>query len=131
MSSWSQQRWTRVNVFPLSSRRPVGGSELTPTVQLSVSAERVGEAAQQNEDQRKEVMVFTFNLLCLMSWIAIVSLPSASKETKFNDFLFQNISANLLNEIKAFGETASEQRARLEVRRLLDLAATLCSCRVQ
>ncbi|XP_003971953.2 small kinetochore-associated protein [Takifugu rubripes] len=46
-----------------------------------VSAERVGEAAQQNEDQRKEVM---------------------------------NISANLLNEIKAFGEMASEQRARLE-----------------
>lgn len=26
---------------------------------------------------------------------------------------------------------ASEQRARLEVRRLLDSAATLCSCRVQ
>ncbi|XP_053193194.1 small kinetochore-associated protein [Scomber japonicus] len=46
-----------------------------------VSGERVGEVAQQNEDQRKEVM---------------------------------NISADLLNELKAFGDIASQQRSRLE-----------------
>uniref|UniRef100_H3BW26 Kinetochore localized astrin (SPAG5) binding protein n=1 Tax=Tetraodon nigroviridis TaxID=99883 RepID=H3BW26_TETNG len=46
-----------------------------------VSGERVGEAAQQKENQRTEVM---------------------------------NISKNLLDEIEAFGEVASEQHARLE-----------------
>ncbi|CAK6975986.1 small kinetochore-associated protein [Scomber scombrus] len=46
-----------------------------------VSGERVGEAPQQNEDQRKEVM---------------------------------NVSADLLNELKAFGDIASQQRSRLE-----------------
>ncbi|KAM7367657.1 hypothetical protein PAMP_013942 [Pampus punctatissimus] len=46
-----------------------------------VLGERVGEAAQQNEDQRKEVM---------------------------------SVSADLLNELKAFGDTASQQRSRLE-----------------
>ncbi|KAM7395105.1 hypothetical protein PAMA_006722 [Pampus argenteus] len=46
-----------------------------------VLGERVGEAAQQNEDQRKEVM---------------------------------SVSEDLLNELKAFGDTASQQRSRLE-----------------
>uniref|UniRef100_A0AAZ1XP64 Kinetochore localized astrin (SPAG5) binding protein n=2 Tax=Oreochromis aureus TaxID=47969 RepID=A0AAZ1XP64_OREAU len=46
-----------------------------------VLGERVGDAARQNESQRKEVM---------------------------------STSADLLNEIKAFGDTASQQRARLE-----------------
>ncbi|KAG7222699.1 hypothetical protein INR49_026308 [Caranx melampygus] len=46
-----------------------------------VLGERVGEAAQQNEDQRKEAM---------------------------------SVSADLLNELRTFGDTASQQRARLE-----------------
>uniref|UniRef100_A0A3Q4GIB7 Kinetochore localized astrin (SPAG5) binding protein n=1 Tax=Neolamprologus brichardi TaxID=32507 RepID=A0A3Q4GIB7_NEOBR len=46
-----------------------------------VLGERVGDAARQNESQKKEVM---------------------------------SISADLLNEIKAFGDIASQQRARLE-----------------
>ncbi|KAK5852708.1 hypothetical protein PBY51_006555 [Eleginops maclovinus] len=46
-----------------------------------VVGERVGEAARQNEEQRKEVM---------------------------------SVSTNLLNELKVFGDTASQQRARLE-----------------
>nr|XP_046228306.1 small kinetochore-associated protein [Scatophagus argus] len=46
-----------------------------------VLGERVGEAAQQNEDQRKEVM---------------------------------SVSTDLLHELKAFGDIASQQRARLE-----------------
>ncbi|XP_070705803.1 small kinetochore-associated protein [Pempheris klunzingeri] len=46
-----------------------------------VLGERVGEAAQQNEDKRKEVM---------------------------------SVSTELLHELKAFGEIASQQRARLE-----------------
>ncbi|XP_054474627.1 small kinetochore-associated protein [Anoplopoma fimbria] len=46
-----------------------------------VLGERVGEAAQQNEDKRKEVM---------------------------------SLSTDLLNELKVFGDTASQQRARLE-----------------
>ncbi|XP_038582775.1 small kinetochore-associated protein [Micropterus salmoides] len=46
-----------------------------------VLGERVGEAARQNEDQRKEVM---------------------------------SVSTDLLHELKAFGDVASQQRARLE-----------------
>ncbi|XP_008276576.1 small kinetochore-associated protein [Stegastes partitus] len=46
-----------------------------------VLGERVGDAAQQNEDQRKEAM---------------------------------GISAELLNELKAFGDMSSQQRAQLE-----------------
>ncbi|XP_029281415.1 small kinetochore-associated protein isoform X2 [Cottoperca gobio] len=46
-----------------------------------VLGERVGEATRQNEDQRKEVMI---------------------------------VSADLLNELKVFGDTASQQRAQLE-----------------
>ncbi|XP_041815067.1 small kinetochore-associated protein [Chelmon rostratus] len=46
-----------------------------------VVGERVGEAARQNEDQRKEVM---------------------------------SVSKDLLHTLKAFGDTASQQRARLE-----------------
>ncbi|XP_022625448.1 girdin-like [Seriola dumerili] len=46
-----------------------------------VLGERVGDAAQQNEDQRKEAM---------------------------------SVSADLLNELRTFGDTASQQRARLE-----------------
>ncbi|XP_031717544.1 small kinetochore-associated protein [Anarrhichthys ocellatus] len=46
-----------------------------------VLGERVGSAAQQNEDERKEVM---------------------------------SVSTDLLAELKAFGDTASQQRARLE-----------------
>ncbi|KAL6095715.1 uncharacterized protein ACO6RY_09584 [Pungitius sinensis] len=46
-----------------------------------VLGERVGEAAQQNNDTRKEVM---------------------------------SVSTDLLNELKAFGDAASQQRARLE-----------------
>ncbi|KAM6991857.1 small kinetochore-associated protein [Tautogolabrus adspersus] len=46
-----------------------------------VLGERVGEAAQQNEDQRKEVM---------------------------------SVSADLLHELKAFGDIASQQHTRLE-----------------
>lgn len=49
----------------------------------------------------------------------LLSFKSGSNKTKFNYFLFQNISKNLLDEIKAFGEIASGQRARLEVRKLL------------
>ncbi|KAG8011397.1 hypothetical protein GBF38_006170, partial [Nibea albiflora] len=46
-----------------------------------VLGERVGEAARQNEDQRKEVM---------------------------------SLSTDLLHELKAFGDIASQQRARLD-----------------
>nr|XP_033504982.1 small kinetochore-associated protein [Epinephelus lanceolatus] len=46
-----------------------------------VLGEKVGEAAQQNEDQRREVM---------------------------------SVSTDLLNQLKAFGDTASQQRAQLE-----------------
>ncbi|KAI3364133.1 hypothetical protein L3Q82_010952, partial [Scortum barcoo] len=46
-----------------------------------VLGERVGEATRQNEDQRREVM---------------------------------SVSTDLLNELKAFGDVASQQRARLE-----------------
>ncbi|XP_039981473.1 small kinetochore-associated protein [Xiphias gladius] len=46
-----------------------------------VLGERVGEAAQENEDQRKEAM---------------------------------SVSADLLNELRTFGDIASQQRARLE-----------------
>uniref|UniRef100_UPI0037E93AC6 small kinetochore-associated protein n=1 Tax=Semicossyphus pulcher TaxID=241346 RepID=UPI0037E93AC6 len=46
-----------------------------------VLGEKVGEAARQNEDQRKEVM---------------------------------SVSTDLLHELKAFGDIASQQRARLE-----------------
>ncbi|XP_059212453.1 small kinetochore-associated protein [Centropristis striata] len=46
-----------------------------------VLGERVGEATRQNEDQRKEVM---------------------------------SVSADLLNELNQFGDTASQQRAQLE-----------------
>ncbi|XP_042359674.1 girdin-like [Plectropomus leopardus] len=46
-----------------------------------VLGEKVGKAARENEDERKEVM---------------------------------SVSTNLLNELKTFGETASQQRARLE-----------------
>lgn len=46
-----------------------------------------------------------------------ILFKSGSDKTKFNYFLFQNISKNLLDEIKAFGEIASVQRARLEVRK--------------
>ncbi|XP_035535178.1 small kinetochore-associated protein [Morone saxatilis] len=46
-----------------------------------VLGERVGEAARQNEDQRKEVM---------------------------------GVSTDLLHELKAFGDIASQQRAQLE-----------------
>ncbi|XP_047429063.1 small kinetochore-associated protein [Mugil cephalus] len=46
-----------------------------------VLGERVGDAARQNEEQRKEVM---------------------------------SVSTDLLNELKAFGDVASQQRARLE-----------------
>lgn len=82
---------------------------------MSVSGERVGEAAQQNEDQRKEVMVIT-QIVILSS---VVLFKSGSNKTKFNHFLFQDISKNLLEEIEAFGKIALEQRARLEVRELL------------
>uniref|UniRef100_A0A3Q3WQP3 Uncharacterized protein n=1 Tax=Mola mola TaxID=94237 RepID=A0A3Q3WQP3_MOLML len=51
-----------------------------------VLGERVGEDARQNEDQRKEVM---------------------------------SVSTNLLHELKAFEEIASQQRARLEVSKTL------------
>ncbi|KAM9839933.1 small kinetochore-associated protein [Aulostomus maculatus] len=52
-----------------------------------VSEERVGEAGQQNEDQRKEVM---------------------------------SVSQDLLNEIKAFGNIASQQRSQLdEIQKLI------------
>ncbi|GAA6214910.1 girdin-like [Lates japonicus] len=46
-----------------------------------VLGERVGEAAQQNEDQRKEAM---------------------------------SVSTDLLSELRTFGDTTSQQRARLE-----------------
>lgn len=45
--------------FPPSSWCSVDGRELTNAFQLSVSGERVGEAAQQKENQRTEVMVST------------------------------------------------------------------------
>lgn len=87
----------------------------------TVSGERVGEAARQNEDQRKEVMVSTFILLYMITWIVIFScfifFKSGSNKTKIKNVLFQNISKNLLDEIKAFKEVASEQHARLVVRK--------------
>ncbi|XP_042245959.1 small kinetochore-associated protein isoform X2 [Thunnus maccoyii] len=55
-----------------------------------VLGERVGEPAQQNEDQRKEVM---------------------------------SVSADLLNELKAFGDTASQQRSQLE-----EIQTTMTDC---
>lgn len=49
----------------------------------------------------------------------VILFKSGSSKTKFNDLLFQNISKNLLDEIKAFGKIASEQCSQLEVRKLL------------
>lgn len=71
-------------------------------------------------------------LLNLLDYIivilsSLILFQSSYNNTKFNYFLFQNISANLLNEIKAFRDIASEQHSRLEVRQLLVSPAMFCS----
>lgn len=71
--------------------------------------ERVGEAAQENEIQRKEVMVCIY-------FYSLDGLFSGKQMFLFICLLdlFQSVSENLLQELNRFVDVASQQRARLE-----------------
>lgn len=56
---------------------------------------------------------------CIVDTHRIYIIIYRNTRLKYLLLVFQSISADLLNEIKAFGDIASQQRARLEVSKTL------------